>query len=80
MEQTRGQIIPTNGKVVVVHEDWVGGAGNGLGTLYAYHKAILKAKTEMDYDLPEALSNGASFALFHTAGKGTRCILYTRYI
>ena len=71
LEATRGQIMPESSVVLAVYEDWVGGAGNGLGTLYAVEKAIQKA-TAMGVDLMSELSGGASVALFHTAGKGTR--------
>ena len=58
---------------MAVHEDWDGGAGNGLGTLYAYEKAVAKAKTfETPIDIDELMRNGSSVVLFHTAGKGTR--------
>ena len=63
-------------KVLAVSEDWnsSGGAGNGLGTLYAFQKAAALAQTKYDgYDLRAALAGGsASAALYHTAGKGTR--------
>ena len=36
--------------VLAVHEDWNGGAGNGLGTLYAFTKACAKAQ-EIGLDL-----------------------------
>lgn len=59
-------------KVVVVNEDWPGGAGNGLGTLYAYQKAIRKAKSLYNIDLLHEQEEGAAVAMYHTAGKGTR--------
>mmetsp|Transcript_26970 Transcript_26970/g.87135 ORF Transcript_26970/g.87135 Transcript_26970/m.87135 type:complete len:487 (-) Transcript_26970:170-1630(-) len=65
------QVTGTTGKVLAVHEDWNGGAGNGLGTLYAYKKARDKA-SGLGYDLDAMLSGGSSVALYHTAGKGTR--------
>lgn len=68
----RGSIIPINTIVVVVTEDWDGGAGNGLGTLYAFQKAVKKAETVNGVNLNTLLSEGASAALYHTAGKGTR--------
>lgn len=71
LESVRGQVMPLNTVILAVHEDWPGGAGNGLGTLYAYQKAVAKAK-EGGLDLNEMLSSNASLALFHTAGKGTR--------
>ncbi|DAZ99328.1 TPA: hypothetical protein N0F65_005179 [Lagenidium giganteum] len=70
---TRGSISPEHAKVLAVYEDWEGGAGNGLGTLYAYTKAVAAAKELYDLDLPSQLAAGAiSVALYHTAGKGTR--------
>lgn len=47
---------------IVIFEDWPGGAGNALGTLYAFQKANLMSE----------LKKGKSVALYHTAGKGTR--------
>jgi hypothetical protein len=60
--------------VLAVSEDWgAGGAGNGLGTLYAYTKACAVAKTRFDVDLADLLAKEEiSVALYHTAGKGTR--------
>jgi hypothetical protein len=71
LEQTIVQVTGTTGKVLAVHEDWNGGAGNGLGTLYAYKKARDKANG-LGYDLDAMLSDRSSVALYHTAGKGTR--------
>jgi len=62
-------------RVLACSEDWNsnGGAGNGLGTLYAYQKACKLATEKYDMDLAALLSAGEiSAALFHTAGKGTR--------
>mmetsp|Transcript_26749 Transcript_26749/g.56098 ORF Transcript_26749/g.56098 Transcript_26749/m.56098 type:complete len:542 (-) Transcript_26749:264-1889(-) len=65
--------------VVAVSEDWngKGGAGNGLGTLYAWKKACAFAKNGDNVtggpDLDALLRDGSiSAALYHTAGKGTR--------
>lgn len=59
--------------VLAVSEDWDGGAGNGLGTLYAFQKAASKAKVKHGVDLQSLLrSDTVSAALYHTAGKGTR--------
>jgi hypothetical protein len=64
--------------VIAVSEDWSdpSGAGNGLGTLYAWQKACRYAKTHFSKDhgdLDALLQSGAiSAALYHTAGKGTR--------
>ena len=71
LEKGLGVFFPKSSIVLAVHEDWVGGAGNGLGTLYAYKKACLAANAR-DIDLPKMLKDGASVALYHTAGKGTR--------
>ena len=57
--------------VLAVFEDWPGGAGNGLGTLYAYVKAKAAA-TARGLDLDAMLAGTGSVALYHTAGKGTR--------
>ena len=62
-------------KVLAVSEDWTasGGAGNGLGTLYAWKKACALAATRYNFDLADELAAGTvSAALYHTAGKGTR--------
>ena len=58
--------------VLVVFEDWPGGAGNGLGTLYAIKKAAEKAQGLYSIDVLKMQADGASVALYHTAGKGTR--------
>jgi hypothetical protein len=71
---TRGEIAPKNCIVCAVFEDWnAGGAGNGLGTLYAFKKAQAKAKAEFGIDLEKGLNDGSfSIGMYHTAGKGTR--------
>ncbi|GLE02010.1 hypothetical protein PINS_up010848 [Pythium insidiosum] len=70
---TRGSISPRDARVIAVHEDWDGGAGNGLGTLYAYTKAVAAGRELYGIDLPAQLARGEiSVALYHTAGKGTR--------
>jgi hypothetical protein len=60
--------------VLAVSEDWAaGGAGNGLGTLYAWKKAVQYAKENNKVDLEALMAAGdISAALYHTAGKGTR--------
>ena len=60
--------------VLAVSEDWsAGGAGNGLGTLYAYQKAARAAEEKHGVDLGALLRDKTiSAALYHTAGKGTR--------
>jgi len=67
-----GAIYPM---VLAVSEDWSSssGAGNGLGTLYAYQKACRVANEMYGVDLAAELKAGKiSAALYHTAGKGTR--------
>ena len=45
--------------VLAVSEDWgPGGAGNGLGTLYAYTKACKLASDQFDVDLADLLAKG----------------------
>lgn len=63
--------------IVAVAEDWTNpsGAGNGLGTLYAWKKACTYAQQHCTGhpDLDTLLQTGTiSAALYHTAGKGTR--------
>ena len=65
------EVTGAAGVVLCVHEDWNGGAGNGLGTLYAFQKACAKASAG-GIDLAAKMRAGASVALYHTAGKGTR--------
>ncbi len=44
LEAVRGQVLPPgSAAVLVVHEDWAGGAGNGLATLYV-QKGVRKRK------------------------------------
>ena len=67
-----GSVYPM---VLAVSEDWssASGAGNGLGTLYAFQKACRVAKEKYNVDLAAELkSRKVSAALYHTAGKGTR--------
>lgn len=48
----------------------------GFGTLYAYQNAVAKAAALYEgFDLHAALlDKTVSAALYHTAGKGTRCV------
>jgi len=71
LTQTIRQVTGSSSTVICVHEDWNGGAGNGLGTLYAFVKACSKGK-ELGFDLAHAMHAGKSVAIYHTAGKGTR--------
>lgn len=72
LEAAKGKVTPSGSTVLAVDEDWPGGAGNFLGTLYAWRKACSKLKQESGRDLTAELEAGASVAIFHTAGKGTR--------
>lgn len=63
--------------IITVVEDWKGGAGNGLGTLYAFSKAQRQAKDLHQLDLLQAMQEGASIAIYHTAGKGMRLMPLT---
>lgn len=71
LRASRGLIVKPTARICCVTEDWPGGAGNGLGTLYAYVKAKEKLARE-NVDLCERLLQGASVALYHTAGVGKR--------
>jgi len=72
LQSQKGVVVPAASTVLAVDEDWAGGAGNFLGTLYAWRKAC-KLHMELNgRDLVKELADGASVALFHTAGKGTR--------
>ena len=72
LEQASDYCIVAGARVLAVSEDWIGGAGNGLGTLYAYQKACEKAKISWGIDLRDLQAGGASIAMYHTAGQGTR--------
>ncbi|CAJ1362380.1 unnamed protein product, partial [Effrenium voratum] len=71
LTQSIRQVTGTSSTVICVHEDWPGGAGNGLGTLYAFVKACAKGQ-DLGVDLAKAMHDGKSVAIYHTAGKGTR--------
>lgn len=59
-------------KYLVVHEDWPGGADNGLGSLYAFKQGNKKAQNLYGVDLKNVLNEGGSVSLFHCAGMGKR--------
>ncbi|MDY6912550.1 MAG: hypothetical protein SVM79_09355 [Chloroflexota bacterium] len=61
-----GKVMSRKTQVVSVEEDWPGGAGQLLGTLYAWEKA------NKQIDLNGIIENGGTVAMYHTAGKGTR--------
>lgn len=72
LDQMRGQIIKSDACVITVYEDWPSGAGNALGTFYAFKKAYEEALDKYHIDLIELLNEQKSIAIYHTAGKGTR--------
>ncbi|CAM9342494.1 unnamed protein product, partial [Ectocarpus fasciculatus] len=73
LEEGRGSVLPMSSIVLAVQEDWPGGAGNALGTLYAYRNAVALASERNGIDIDAQLKAGEiSIGLYHTAGKGTR--------
>lgn len=72
LEGLLGDLIKPTAKVISVTEDWPGGAGNGLGSLYAYQKARTKGLKFFGVDIFDLQKKGASIALYHTAGQGKR--------
>ncbi len=70
--QTAGWVVKPTAIVVAVEENWPGGAGNGLGTLFAFLKARQKLLEQHKIDLVKCLEEGFSMGMYHTAGKGTR--------
>ncbi len=65
LEGSRGAVIGPKTKVFSLEEDWPGGAGQLLGTLYAWRKLER-------YGLDDLLARGGRVAIYHTAGKGMR--------
>lgn len=72
LEETKGSILKPHALHIAVHEDWAGGGGNGLGSFYAYQKAREKAYVNYKVDIFQRQREGASVALYHTAGEGKR--------
>eukprot|EP00607_Mallomonas_marina_P007923 CAMPEP_0182424908 /NCGR_PEP_ID=MMETSP1167-20130531/11177_1 /TAXON_ID=2988 /ORGANISM="Mallomonas Sp, Strain CCMP3275" /LENGTH=576 /DNA_ID=CAMNT_0024605079 /DNA_START=80 /DNA_END=1807 /DNA_ORIENTATION=- len=73
LEGGRGTVLPSSSIVLSVQEDWPGGAGNALGTLFAYVNAVALASERYGMDINSKLQAGEiSVGLYHTAGKGTR--------
>lgn len=66
LEAARGSVIGRETKVISVHEDWPNGAGQLLGTLYAWEQS--RARVNVD----DVLCRGGTVAMYHTAGKGMR--------
>lgn len=71
LEKSRPHLLKKDAKLVVVTDDWKGGAGNGLGTLAAYQKAAAILAKE-GIDLNRYLKSKKSIALIHTAGEARR--------
>jgi hypothetical protein len=74
LQTTRSYLLPEKTIIICVDEDWKNpnGAGNGLGTLYAYHKAHIKALNNLGIDIIAQQAAGAAIAMYHTAGMGKR--------
>eukprot|EP00448_Togula_jolla_P025064 CAMPEP_0170578490 /NCGR_PEP_ID=MMETSP0224-20130122/5481_1 /TAXON_ID=285029 /ORGANISM="Togula jolla, Strain CCCM 725" /LENGTH=515 /DNA_ID=CAMNT_0010901457 /DNA_START=1 /DNA_END=1544 /DNA_ORIENTATION=+ len=72
LDEASGVTSLEKSRVIAVEEDWVGGAGNFLGTLYAWQKACRMFRERTGGDLAAMLKGGAAMAMYHTAGKGTR--------
>lgn len=74
LSSTAGSVSPSACKICAVDEDWAaGGAGNGLGTLYAFQKARALAQKLYGVDIYGGMQSGElSVGIYHTAGKGTR--------
>ena len=73
LDASKGSVVPTACTVLVVEEDWApGGAGNLLGTIYAWKKACEMQASNGGKDLWAELDAGKTVAMYHTAGKGTR--------
>lgn len=73
LEEGRGSVLQKSSIVLSVDEDWPGGAGNALGTLFAFQNAAKLATSRYGIDIAGQLKAGkVSVGLYHTAGKGTR--------
>lgn len=71
-EKRLPSLVKPDAVIVGVTEDWPQGAGNGLGTLYAFKQAREKILKIRNLDLFQMLKNGKSVAIYHTAGEGKR--------
>ena len=70
LEAGLGAVLPFNTTVLAVTEDWPGGAGNALGTLFAWQNAADLAKSRYNLDLASGLASvKISVGMFHTAGE-----------
>ncbi|MDI6602993.1 MAG: hypothetical protein QME57_02630 [Patescibacteria group bacterium] len=66
LEASRNEILSQKTKIIVIEEDWPGGAGQLLGTLHAFQKA-----NELG-DLKATLEQKGTLAIYHAAGYGKR--------
>lgn len=72
LEELKGTLIKPEAYVIVIQEQWPGGAGNGFGTLYAYQKARQKAQELYNIDVLDYQRQGHTVAIYHTSGQGKR--------
>jgi hypothetical protein len=75
IENTVDQVTKSGAILQVVTEDWEGGAGNALGSLYAFkqaHAAVKGRDGDYSKDILNMMKTGSSVAIYHVAGKGTR--------
>ena len=72
LQQMQGYLTKPGAILVAVEEDWPGGAGNALGTFYAYNKARDKVRALHGVDIADMQKEGAAIAIYHTAGQGMR--------
>lgn len=72
LRQTLPDLLGEKKLIIAVHEDWPGGAGNGLGTLHAFMRAREKGVILYGTDIVDSLNDDASISIYHTAGKGKR--------
>lgn len=66
LEGSKNEILSPKTKIIVIEEDWLRGAGQLLGTLYAFQKA-----NEL-INLKEFLEQKRTLAIYHAAGHGKR--------
>lgn len=66
LEASKNEILSPKTKIIVIEEDWPGGAGTLLGTLYAWKSAT------SEINLKELLEKRGTLAIYHTAGHGKR--------
>jgi len=66
LQVSRNEILSPKTKIFVAEEDWAGGAGQLLGTLYAFQKA------NKEMFLKELLQQKGTVAIYHAAGHGKR--------